>query len=286
MQIQYIYRAYKYRFYPKKSQLELLNKTFGAVRFIWNRYTAAFNNFGIEGPNQSNASVKNFRDNYTFLKEVPQNALEQKSNDFIETKRQFFNKKRKKPIGKMQFKSKGKSKDSFRLTTNGFKIKENQRIELAKIGSINVVKDRDFTGIPKSITVSRNSANQYFVSILVKTEVELKHNTGCSIGIDLGLNHLVVLSNGIKIDNPRFLRENQAKLKRAQQHLRRKVKSSSRYNKQKIKVARIYNDISNQRKHYLHVLSSWLVNSYDHIFMESLNAVSYTHLTLPTNREV
>lgn len=99
----------------------------------------------------------------------------------------------------------------------------------------------------------------------------MKQNTGRSIGIDLGLTHLAILSNGIKIDNPKFLRENQSKLKRAQQHLSRKVKGSSRYLKQKLKVARVHNDISNQRKHYLHEVSSWLVDNYDHIFMENLH---------------
>lgn len=265
-----IYRSYKYRFYPTPEQTDLLNKTFGAVRFLWNRYTSAFNNYNTEGPTQATASVKNFRDNYAFLKDVPQNALEQKWMDFNETKNQFFDKKRKKPLGRMKFKSKGKSRDSFRLSINGFSIK-NDKIKLSKIGTINTIIDRQYTGTPKSITVSRNSAGQYFISILVLTEVELKQNIGRSIGIDLGVTHLAILSNGIKIDNPKFLRENQSKLKRAQQHLSRKVKGSSRYLKQKLKVARVHNDISNQRKHYLHEVSSWLVDNYDHIFMENLH---------------
>lgn len=271
MSSQNIYRSYKFRFYPTQEQIVLLNKTFGAVRFLWNRYTSAFNDYNTVGPNQSSATVKSLRESYPFLLDVPYNALEQKSNDFKETKIQFFNKKRKKPLGRMKFKSKGKSKDSFRLSTNGFHIKKDRTISIAKVGKINVELHRQFSGTPKSITVSRNSADQYFVSILVLEEVELKQNTGRSIGIDLGLNHLAILSNGIKIDNPRFLRENQSKLKRAQQHLSRKVKGSSHYKKQKLKVARIHNVISNQRRHYLHVLSSWLVDNYDHVFMENLN---------------
>lgn len=271
-----IYRSYKYRFYPTKDQIVLLQKTFGAVRFLWNRYTSAFNNYNIVGPTLATASVKNFRDNYEFLKEVPQNALEQKWMDFNETKSQYFNKKRKKPLGRMQFKSKGKSRESFRLSVNGFSIKNNV-IKLSKLGSINATQDRQYKGTPKSITVSRNSADQYFVSILVQENVELKQNTGRSIGIDLGLTHLAILSNGIKIENPRFFRENQSKLKRAQQHLSRKVKGSSRYNKQKVKVARIHLKITNQRSWYTHNLSSWLVNNFDHIFTENLNVDGMKH---------
>jgi putative transposase len=134
-----------------------------------------------------------------------------------------------------------------------------------------LIIDRPFTGNLKSVTVSKNRCNQYFVSILVEEELELKQNTGRSIGIDLGLNHLAILSNGMKIDNPRWFRESQAKLKKAQQHLSRKTKGSNRYSRQRIKVARIYQKISNQRNFVHHNLSTWLVSNYDTICTEKLN---------------
>lgn len=265
-----IYKSFKYRLYPTPDQESIINKTFGCVRFLWNRRVAAFNSYNVEGPTQSNASIKELRGIYDFLEEVPQNALEQKDCDFKETAKQYFKKDRKKKLGRPDFKRKGKSRDSYRLSVNGFSINENT-IKLAKLGIVDVVIDRPWTGIPVSITVSRNSAEQYFVSILVKVDQELKQNTGRSIGIDLGLRDLAILSDGKKIENPRFFHKNQVELKRAQKHLSRKVKGSNRYQRQKKKVARIHLGISNRRNDYLHKLTSWLVTTYDHIFMEDLN---------------
>ena len=99
----------------------------------------------------------------------------------------------------------------------------------------------------------------------------MKQNTGRSVGIDLGLKNLLTLSNGIEFDNPRWFRESQAKLKRAQQHLSRKVKDSNRYNVQRLKVAKIHNKIANQRSYILHNISSWLVDNFDTIIVEDLN---------------
>lgn len=265
-----IYRSFKYRFYPTLDQKSTIDKTFGCIRFLWNRRVAAFNSYNIEGPSQANASLKELRGIYDFLKEVPQNALEQKDRDFKDTLKQYFKKDRKKKLGRPEFKRKGKSRDSYRLSVNGFSINENN-ISLAKVGSIDVVIDRQWTGVPVSITVSRNSAEQYFVSILVKTEQELKQNTGRSIGIDLGLRDLSILSDGTKIENPRFFHKNQVELKQAQKHLSRKIKGSNRYQRQKKKVAKIHLKISNRRNDYLHKLTTWLVSTYDHIFMENLN---------------
>jgi putative transposase len=136
---------------------------------------------------------------------------------------------------------------------------------------LKVVYDREVSGQLRSVTLSKNKCNQYFVSILVETEVEIKQNTGRSIGIDLGLKHLCILSNGIKIDNPRWFRETQAKLKRAQQHFSRKTKGSSRYNQQRLKVAKLHLKVANQRKDFQHNFSTWLVNNYDTILTEDLN---------------
>ena len=99
----------------------------------------------------------------------------------------------------------------------------------------------------------------------------MKQNTRRSIGIDLGLTHFISMSNGMKIENPRWFRENQSKLKKAQRHLSRKKMGSKRREKQKLKVAKIHLKITNQRKWFHHNLSTWLVNTFDHIFTEDLN---------------
>lgn len=134
-----------------------------------------------------------------------------------------------------------------------------------------MIVDRKFTGTPRSVTVSRNKSNQYFISVLVEEDIVVKPPIRRTIGIDLGFIDFVTLSNGMKINNPRWFRESQSKLAVNQRHLSRKIKGSNRYNKQKLKVARIHNKISNQRKWFHHNLSTWLVDNFDTIVCEDLN---------------
>ena len=269
-------RAYKYRAYPSKEQAEFLSQNFGCVRLLWNKLVSAFHSWSPTGPNQI-VSEKSLKDNpdFDFLNDVISYALQQKRLDFDETKKQYFNKKRKVKLGRMKFKSKHSNRDSFRIPGQALGYNkcidfDTQTIKLPKMSPMKLVIDRKFTGTLKSVTVSRNPAGQYFVSVLVEEEIELKRNTGRSIGIDLGLTHLAILSNGIKFENPRWFRENQAKLKKAQQHLSRKSKGSNRREKQRKKVARIYQKIANQRNWFHHNLSSWLVDNFDVICTEDL----------------
>lgn len=270
-------RAYKFRLYPNKTQAEYLNQNFGAVRFVWNQLVAAFNSWSSMGPNPY-VTEKTLKDSKEFpwLKEAISYTLQQKRLDFEEFKKQFFNKKRACKLGQPKFKKKGVSNDSFRIPGasmggNACIDFEEKRIRIPKLGWTKIVFDRTFKGELRQCTFSKNRVGQYFVSILVKEDVELKQNTGRSVGIDLGLNHFLVLDNGIKIENPRWFRESQAELKRAQQHLSRKQTGSNRREFQRLKVAKIYLKIANQRKYFHHVVSSWLVDNYDHIFTENLN---------------
>jgi putative transposase len=269
-------RAYKYRAYPTKGQTEFLSQNFGCVRLLWNKLVANFNSWSSTGPNQI-MSEKSLKDNpdFDFLNDVISYALQQKWRDFDETKKQYFNKKRKVKLGRMKFKSKSSKRDSFRIPGQALGFSacvdfDLGTIKLPKMSPMKIIIDRKFTGTLKSVTVSRNPSNQYFVSVLVEEEIELKQNTGRSIGIDLGLTHLAILSNGIKFENPRWFRENQAKLKRAQRHLSRKTNGSKRRTRQRLKVARIHQKISNQRNWLHHNLSSWLVSNFDVICTEDL----------------
>lgn len=119
--------------------------------------------------------------------------------------------------------------------------------------------------------MSRNKVGQYFVSILVDEEIPHLKKSNKITGIDVGLDHLVTLSDGTKINNPRWFRESQSKLAKAQQYLSRKQRGSNRYSKQKIKIAKIHLKIANQRSWFIHNLTTWLVKEYDGIFTEDLN---------------
>lgn len=260
-----ILKAYKYRIYPDKLQTELLNKTFGCCRVVWNKCVESFND------REAMPSSTELKKAYEWMSEVSAAALQQKVSDFYEFKSQFFNKLRKKAVGRPKFKSKH-SRQAYRLPNQKFKLGSNF-IRLEKVGRVKITIDRrprpgcNF----RSVTVSKDLDGKFYVSVLVKEVVALKPKTGKVVGLDLGLKSFVTLSDGTKFDNPKFLRESQAELKKAQRRLSRKKKGSLRRTKAKIKVARIHKKISNQRSNFLHELSSELVSNYDVIGIEDLN---------------
>jgi putative transposase len=269
-------KAYKYRIYPTLNQTEFFNQNFGAVRFLWNKLVENFNAYSTNSYNDY-LSEKILKDNpdYPWLKDVISYALQQKHNDFKETKKQFFNKKRKIQLGRMKFKKKGISKDSFRIPglqlAKNFIDFDNNTIKIPKMEPMKVVIDRKFNGQVRNVTISKNKCNQFFISVLVDEEIAVKDPTGRYVGIDLGLKDLFILSDGQAINNPRWFRENQTKLKKAQRHLSRKTKGSNRYNKQRLKVAKVHLKTTNQRNYFLHNISTAIVTNYDIISIEDLD---------------
>ena len=260
-----IKRAYKYRLYPNKSQEIKLSMAFGHTRFVWNKCVEAFNN------KVDIKKLPELKQEFGFLSDVSCATLQQKYRDFIEFKQQFFNKSRKTKLGKPKFKKRGVN-DSFRLPNQKFKI-IGSKIQLERIGKINFVCDRE---IPKnskfiSVTISYNSAGQYFASVLVECHVEELPKTNKSVGVDLGIKSFVITSDGKEFASNRFFRDNQSKLRTAQKHFARKKKSSIRYRKCKLKVAQIHLKIANQREHFLHQVSNYLIQNYDRIVIEDLN---------------
>jgi len=268
-------RAYKYRIYPTTEQKVLLDKTFGCVRVLWNRNVATFNSYDKDtNPSPKYQTSTELRHELSWMQEVSAAAVQQKEKDFKTFRINYFNKSRKAKVGRCSFKHKN-SNQSFRLPNQKFSLDENT-IRLEKIGHVKVVIDRrPLKGCKfMSVTVSKDKVGKYFVSVLVQEEIKSKSiPTGKSVGIDLGLKHFITLSNGDKVENPRWFRESQAKLRKAQKNLSRKKKGSTRYNKCKLKVARVHSKTTNQRKWFHHQVSSDLVKSFDFIGMENLNVV-------------
>jgi putative transposase len=264
-------KAYKYRIYPTEEQKVLLAKTFGCCRFVWNKLVENFNN--NDGSIVNEKTLKD-QEEFEFLKEVSASTLQQKRMDFVETKKQYFNKKRKVKLGRLKFKKKS-NMQSFRLgdKTRFTLNQEKSLVRLEKIGLVKIVLDRN---IPdevelKSATVSKTPTGKYFVSILVKQNLNPIPSSGKIVGIDLGLKDLMTLSNGQVINNPKWFRENQSKLKKAQKHLSRKTKGSNRYNRQRMKVAKVHENITNSRTYFYHNISTALMNTFDLIVLEDLN---------------
>ena len=154
-------------------------------------------------------------------------------------------------------------KDNIRIT--------NKYIKLPKIGLVKVKKHRDFNGVIKSVTISQNPSGKYFVSVLVDTMEQHKLSANKNkIGIDLGIKEFAITSNGELINNPKYFLKAEKKLRKLQKDLSRCKKDSKNREKCRIKVARQYEKITNQRKDFLHKLSKKLINENQVIVLESL----------------
>lgn len=259
-------KSYKYRIYPNKGQLVKLSQTFGCVRFVWNKWAESFNDQEVEYRNSTELKVE-----FPFLNEVSAASLQQKQRDFLEFKKQFFSKNRKKKVGRCNFKSR-RNKQSYRLPNQKFRI-EGNKIRLEKIGWVRFDNHRQIPEGAKlmSITISKNTIDQYFCSINFEYEKQIIKKDNPTVGIDLGVKELAVLSDGLVFENPKFYSENQAKLRISQKHLSRKQKGSNRWNKQRKKVAKIHLNISNSRDWHLHNVTKFISDNYSNVGVEDLN---------------
>jgi putative transposase len=265
-------KSYKYKINPNEEQKVLLNKHFGSIRFIYNHFLNE-----RKREYETNKQTLNYYDNcrsltelkkqeeYSWLNEVNSQSLQVSLKNLDDAYNGFFKKRTKFP----NFKSKH--------TKNSFKVPQGVKLEDGKLrirkfkNPIDIILHRTFSGTIKQCTISKTPTDEYFVSILVETEHTKLPKTGKSIGIDLGLKDFVITSDGYKYKNNRYTKKYQTKLKKAQQHLSRKKKGSNRYQKQKLKVARIYKKITNSCLNNLHKVSTELITKYDTIILEDLN---------------
>ena len=264
-------KVYKYRIYPNKLQKEYLNKTFGCVRFIYNKMLSD----KIEYYEKTGEMLKNtpaqYKKEYQFLKEVDSLALANAQMNLDKAYKNFF---RDKSVGFPKFKSKKTNRFSYTTNNqNGTIYIENGYVKIPKLKSkIKIVLHRQFKGLIKSVTISKTPSNQYYISILVDIENIQPLKNDNKIGIDMGLDVFCTLSNGTKIKNPRFIKQYENKLAYEQRKLVRKVKGSKRYEKQRIKVAKLYEKIANCRKDFLHKISNIITNENQVIIMETLSS--------------
>jgi putative transposase len=208
--------------------------------------------------------VKLKREDLTWLKEVNSQTLQQSLKNLETAYGNFFRKHTKFP----KFKKKS-NHQSFRVPQH-ISLRD-AKIQIPKFKEgIKINLHRKIEGEIKSATFSRTPSNKYFVSILCEVKKEPKKKTGKSIGIDLGITDFIVTSDGEKIKNPNFNRSQKQALSKAQKHLSRKTRGSNRYKKQRNKVARIHEKITNSRRDFQHKLSTRLINEYDTICLETL----------------
>jgi len=270
-----ILKSYKYRIEPSEQQKILLNKHFGSVRYVYNYFLNERKNQYRETKKsdnyvaQANKLTKLKKDESTiWLKEINSQTLQQTLKNLEAAYLNFYRGNAEFP----NFKSK-RSKNSFRVPQHI--TVETNKIYVPKFNDgIKLIKQREFKGEIRQCTFSRDSRNQYFVSILVATTHEPMAHTGKSVGIDLGIKDFCITSDGTKFKNPRYTKQYEKELKVAQQHLSRKTNGSHQSEKQRLKVARIHEKISNSRKDNLHKISTKLIREYDLICLEDLNVKS------------
>ena len=261
--------AYKYRIYPNTEQKMFFAKCFGCVRFFHNKSLSDMNEIYKSTGKFKNITPASYKEDYPFLKEVDSLALSNAQLNRNAAFKSFFSHK----TGFPKFKSKRNDQSYTTNMVNGnIKISNNNKyISIPKCSRIRIKKHRNFIGTIKSITVSMTTDNNYYISLLVETEIEPLKTSKKLIGLDLGLKDLIVDSNGKKYKNHKYLTKSQAKLAKEQRKLSHMKKDSSHYQKQLLRVKNLHEHIANQRKDFLHKVSRKLANTYDYVFVENLD---------------
>ena len=279
-------KAYKYRVYPNKAQEELLAKTFGCCRFVYNQ-TLAYRKEKYEREKKSvsrtdcnNYCNRELKAQHEWLKEVDKFALTNAIYNMDAAFQKFF----KEHAGYPKFKSKHENHKSYTTNfTNGNIAADfgNGKIKLPKLKQVKAKLHREFEGQIKSATVSQAPSGKYYVSILVETEHEELPHTDKNTGLDLGVKDLCITSDGTKYWNPKTIRKYEKKLAKLQRQLSHKEKRSRNYYKQKKKIASCHEKIRNTRKDYLHKVSHEIISESQVIVSEDLqikNMVKNHHM--------
>ncbi|WP_229905008.1 RNA-guided endonuclease InsQ/TnpB family protein [Lentzea cavernae] len=269
-------RAFKYRFYPTEGQAAELSRTFACVRLVYNMALAA----RVTAWNGERRRVT-FSDTSSmltawkkteelgFLRDVSSVPLQQTLRHLHSAFGNFFANRARHP----RFKSRKRSRASAEYTRSAFRWREG-RLSLAKMTEpLAIVWSRPLPdgSEPSTITVSRDSAGRWFVSMLVETTVHHYAPVSAVVGLDVGLSALVTLSTGEKIVNSRHERKHREQLARAQRALHRKPKGSANRQRARLKVARVNARIADRRRDFLHKLSTRLTRENQAVVVEDLN---------------
>ena len=270
-------KAYKYRIYPNKKQKEIIAKTFGCCRFVYNTYLAkrikAYKKDKITFTyNMCSKDLTNLKKELKWLKEVDSTALQSSLKNLDIAYQKFF----KEHTGYPKFKTKKTHRYSYETKYSHGNIQYyNKYIKLPKLGMVKIKNNLIPQGRILNATISQEPNGHYYCSLCcTDVEIEQLPKTNQNIGLDLGLVDFAILSDGTKIDNPQFFEKSEQKLAKLQRELSRKTIGSNRWNKARIKVANLQKHISNQRNDFLQKLTTEIVRTYDVIAIEDLDVKS------------
>ena len=266
-------KAYKYRIYPNKKQKEIIVKTFGCCRFVYNQYLAQ--RIELYQTDKKKLSLSEcskamtlLKNELEWLKEVDSTALQSSLKDLDNAYKKFF----KEHSGFPKFKSKRVNKHSYMTKHSHNNIAYlGKYIKLPKLGLVKTKNKLIPQGRIVNATVSQESSGKYYVSLCcVDVETKRLPIINNAVGIDLGIKEFCTTSDGELVNNPKYLKNSLNKLAKLQRELSRKPKDSSNHNKARIKVARLYERISNQRRDFLQKLSTNIIRENDVICIEDL----------------
>ncbi|WP_037766228.1 RNA-guided endonuclease InsQ/TnpB family protein [Streptomyces sp. 142MFCol3.1] len=272
---------YGFRLYPNNPQRSALARAFGCARVVFNDALrvredarAAGLAFVTSGELSKRLTASKKTPQRAWLGEVSSVILQQSLRDLDTAYRNFFDGLggKRPTMGAPRFKSRKDNRQSIRFTANaGWKITPGRKLRLPKIGDIAVKWSRPLPSVPSTVTVIKDAAGRYFASFVVETEPsEVLPETVPEVGIDLGLSHFAILSDGTKIDSPRFLRRAEKKLKKAQQALSRKAKGCNNRGKARLKVARAHARVADARREFHHQLSTKIIRDNQAVAVEDL----------------
>lgn len=276
------YKAYKFRIYPNESQKELINKTFGCSRFIYNYFLSMYK----ESKHTKASENIKYYTNYLkyecpFLQEIDSIVIRKSLFNLEDSFKRYFKRQSEYPKFKSKFKRNSYNTNAVYgsyKNNNYCNIEldlENKTIKLPKLKNIKIRGYRNLKYINGRIlnaTISRESNGKYYVSVLYEISEKVKEVTPTSIiGIDLGVKKLLILSDGNTYENNKYIEKYEKRIKRTQRELSRKVKGSSNYYKCKKKLAILHSKLANSRKYYIHKITKNITNEYDIITCEKLH---------------
>lgn len=265
-------KAYKFRIYPNVEQRTMLAKTFGCVRFIYNRMLSDKIKHYEETKQKLNNTPAQYKNEFDWLKEVDSLALANAQMNLLTAYNNFFKSPK---IGFPKFKSKKSNRKSYTTNcVNGNISIADGYIKLPKVGFVKLKQHRNNPiGYKlKSVTVSQTPSGKYYVSVLFEYENQVQKQTPLTfLGIDFSMHELYKDSNGNEPCYPRYYRQSEKKLAKEQRKLSKMQKGSRNRSKQRIKVAKLHEKVANQRKDFLHKQSRQIVDAYDCICIETLD---------------
>ena len=273
---------YNYRLYPSPGQRQALARAFGCARVVFNDGLRARQDAHAAGQPYITDAALSAR--LTVVKAAPERAwlgqvsavvLQQALADLGAAYRNFFASlkgERKGPgVAPPRFRSRKDRRQAIRFTRNArFAITAGGKLRLPKIGDVPARWSRDLPSEPSSVTVILDAAGRYFASFVVEAGDNPLPASDPEVGIDLGLTHFAVLSDGRKVANPRFLRRAERRLRKGQKALSRKVKGSANRDKARAKVARVHARVADTRRDWLHKESACVIRESQAVYVEDL----------------